>query len=101
MSISDINITFVVHSLIVAILIGMFYVIWITTKAYGGVIGRSLRLFGFGILFISIAVIEKMLINFTVLPNTAEISLVQDVFTLTGLIILAFGFTKLAAASRV
>jgi hypothetical protein len=95
------NINLVVQGLIAAILIGMFYTLWTTTHAYGGIIGKSLRLLGFGILFITVSVIEKMLVNFNVIELTDNMSLAQDVFNLLGLCLLAWGFSKLASAGRV
>ncbi len=91
----------IVQGLLGAIIIGMFYTLWVTTRAYGGIIGKSLRLLGFGILFISIAVLEKMFLNFEIIPESTNISLIQDVLNLIGLALLSWGFSKLAAASRV
>ncbi len=98
---SQLNIGLIIQGLIVAIIIGMFYTVWATTRAYGGIIGKSLRFLAFGILFISIAVIEKMLVNFNVLESTSTLSMVQDIMNLVGLGLLSWGFSKLAAASRV
>lgn len=96
---SELNL--IIQGLLVAIIIGMFYTLLVTTRAYGGLIGKSLRLLGFGILFISISLIEKMLINFGVIDMSTNMSLAQDVLNLIGLVLLAWGFSKLAAASRV
>ncbi|HYE22025.1 MAG TPA: hypothetical protein VD998_00365 [Verrucomicrobiae bacterium] len=90
----------IIQGLITVIIIGMFYTVWASTRAYGGIIGQSLRLLGFGILFMSVAVIEKMLINFSVITDSANISLTQDVFNLVGLALSAWGFSRLASASR-
>jgi hypothetical protein len=51
-------------------------------------------------MFISVAVMEKMLVNFGVVQSSSNISLAQDIFTLIGLILVSVGFSKLAAASR-
>ncbi len=97
----ELNVGLIIQGLIVAIIIGMFYTVWATTRAYGGIIGKSLRFLAFGILFISIAVIEKMLLNFNVIEATANLSMVQDLMNLVGLGLLSWGFSKLAAASKV
>ncbi|MGE5297591.1 MAG: hypothetical protein ACM3KM_00310 [Acidobacteriaceae bacterium] len=95
------NFLLLVQGLIVAMMVGMFYVIWTTTQAFGGIIGKSLRFLGYGILFISVAVIEKMLINFDIIQESSMVSLVQDIFNLIGLGLLSWGFRMLARASRV
>jgi hypothetical protein len=98
---AQLNVNLIIQGMMVAIMIGMFYVVWKTTHAYGGIIGHSIRLLGFGILFISAGVLEKMFVNFAVLDDTATVSLIQDVVNLIGLALLAWGFKKLAAATKV
>jgi hypothetical protein len=97
----NVDINIIVQGLIAVIIIGMFYTLWTTTRAYGGMIGNSIRLLGFGILFITVAVIEKMLLNFNVIELSANLELAQDVLNLVGLSLLAWGFSKLASAARV
>ena len=94
------EINLLIQGFIAIIIIGMIYSLWVTTRAYGGLIGRALRFIGFGIMFISIAVLEKMLVNFGVIQSSSNLSLAQDSFTLIGLVLVSFGFSKLAAASR-
>lgn len=89
-----------IQGLIAAILIGMFYNVWASTKAYGGLIGTAIRLFGMGMLFITVAVIEKILLNFGVVETTTNLNLIQDIFTLVGLFFLALGFSKLASIAK-
>ena len=96
----DMQMNFVVQGLMVAIVIGMFYNLWASTRAYGGLIGKAIRLLGVGILFISIAVIERVIGNFNIV-DSLFLSVAQDVLNLLGLFFLAFGFSKLAAASKV
>jgi hypothetical protein len=98
---TQLNINLIIQGMMLAIMIGMFYVVWKTTHAYGGIIGHSIRLLGFGILFISIAVIEKMLVNFAVIEDGPTVSMIQDVVNLVGLALLAWGFKKLATATKV
>lgn len=90
----------ILQALIAVILIGVFYSLWATTKAYGGLIGHAVRFIGIGITFISAVVLEKMLINFGVVTNSVNMQITQDVLTLGALIFLAIGFKRLAAAAK-
>jgi hypothetical protein len=90
----------ILQALIVVILIGMLYSLWKTTNAYGGIIGNAVRLIGVGITLISIVVLEKMLINFSVVENSANLHIAQDVLTLLSLLFLSWGFKKLAAVAK-
>lgn len=91
----------ILQALIVVILIGMLYSLWMTTKAYGGIIGYAVRLIGIGITLISIVVLEKMLINFGIVENSTNLQLAQDILTLLSLLFLSWGFKKLAAVAKV
>lgn len=84
----------------VAILIGVFYNLWASTRLFGGAIGRSLRLLGVGLVFITLAVIEKALVNFGAIAFSANLSLIVDVLNLIGLVLLALGFSKLAHSAK-
>ncbi len=90
----------IIQALILVIIIGMFYSLWMTTKAYGGLIGRAIRYMGMGIILISIVVMEKMLINFSVITNSTNLMLAVDVLTLLSLFFLSLGFKKLAAIAK-
>lgn len=90
----------VIQGLIGAIIIGVFYNFWVSSRAYGGIIGRAVRLLGIGMLFITIAVLEKMMINFSVIMASPNLALAQDVLNLIGLFFLARGFSVLASASK-
>lgn len=89
-----------IHGLMVAILIGVFYNLWASTRLFGGAIGRSLRFLGIGLVFITVVVIEKALINFGTITFSANLSLVTDVLNLVGLFFLAFGFARLAKSAK-
>lgn len=91
----------IIQGLIAVILIGMFYNVWISTKSYGGLIGAAIRLLGLGMLFITIAVIEKLLLNFGIITPSLELNFAQDILTLIGLFFLALGFSRLASAAKV
>lgn len=93
-------ISFFVQGLVAVIIIGGFYSLYASTKAYGGLIGQAIRFLGVGMMFVVIAVIEKILINFGVITLTTNVSLIQDAFNLLGILFLGIGFSKLAAASK-
>ena len=92
---------FFVQGLVTVIIIGGFYSLYSSTKAYGGLIGKAIRLLGVGMLFVVIAVIEKILINFAIIQATTSVSAAQDIFNLLGILFLGLGFSKLAAAAKV
>ena len=94
-------VSFFVQGLVAVIIIGGFYSLYASTKAYGGLIGQAIRLLGVGMIFVVIAIIEKILINFSIIQMTTILSLVQDGFNLLGILFLGLGFSKLAAASKV
>ena len=91
---------FFIQGLLIAVMIGVFYNLMASTRAYGGIIGKALRLIGVGILFLSIAMIERSLVNFSVIESTLNSSLAQDMLSLLGLIFLGFGFSKLASSTK-
>ena len=91
---------FIIQGCIAAIIIGVFYNLWVTTKSYGGLIGRAIRLIGFGMLFFTIGVIERVLINFSIIQTTTNLALGQDFLNLIGLIFLGIGFSKLASSAK-
>lgn len=93
-------VNFVIQGLIAVIAIGVFYNLWASTKVYGGIIGRAVRLLGVGILFIIIAVLERVLINFAIISVSVDLSIAQDVFNLIGLFFLLLGFSKLASVTK-
>lgn len=90
----------VIQGLLGAVIIGMIYSVWATTRAYGGLIGKAVRLLGFGIVFIIIEVIEKMLINFGAIEMNSYLAMMQDILIILGLFFLTLGFSKLAVAAK-
>ncbi len=94
-------IEFLVQGLVLVIIVGGFYSLYASTKAYGGIIGKAIRFLGVGMLFIIIAVIEKILFNFSILNSSITFSLVQDGLNLLGVLFLGLGFSRLAAAAKV
>ncbi|MEO8065792.1 MAG: hypothetical protein ABI643_02975 [Candidatus Doudnabacteria bacterium] len=90
----------IIQGFIAVIVIGVFYNLWVSTKVYGGIIGVAIRLLGFGVLFVTISVIERVLINFSIIQSTTNLALIQDIFNVIGLIFLGLGFSKLSSAAR-
>jgi hypothetical protein len=90
----------IVQGFIAVIIIGVFYNLYESTKAYGGLIGTAVRLLGIGMLFITIAVIEKAMLNLGAIPATQTLALFQDIMNLLGLLFLGLGFSKLASATK-
>ena len=90
----------IIQGCIAAIIIGIFYSLWSSTKAYGGVIGQAVRFLGIGMLFITIAVIERILVNLDVVIVTPNLGLAQDILNLIGLVFLGFGFSRLGSVSK-
>jgi hypothetical protein len=89
----------VIQGLIAVIIIGVFYNLWMSTRLYGGLIGSALRLLGIGMLFVTVAVIERILINLNVITPSLNMALAQDLLSLTGLVFLGLGFSKLGTVS--
>ena len=94
-------ISFLVQGLVAVIIIGAFYSLYSTTKSYGGLIGKAIRFLGVGMIFVVIAVIEKILLNFGVLQVSANLNFLQDGLNLLGILFLGLGFSRLAAAAKV
>lgn len=90
----------IIQGCVAAIVIGVFYNLWVTTKAYGGLIGKAVRYMGIGMLFITIEVIERIMVNFSILQNSANMSMVQDIMSLLALVFLGIGFSKLASITK-
>ena len=91
----------IIQGCIAAVLIGVFYNLMISTKAYGGIVGRAIRLLGIGIIFFSLSAIEHALVNFSIIQPTLQYAILQDVMSLIGLVFLGLGFSKLASGTKV
>ena len=90
----------VIQGCIAVVIIGVFYNLWSSTKAYGGIIGKALRWIGVGILFFSLAAIERALVNFSIIEPTLTTGIIQDCMSLIGLVFLGLGFSKLASVAK-
>ena len=85
----------IIQGCVAAIIIGMFYNLWISSRAYEGNLGIAFRLFGIGMLFVTLGIIEKLLVTFSVISATTNIALWQDFLTVLGLVFFEIGFAKL------
>ncbi len=90
----------IIQGCLAAILLGVFYNIWSTTKVYGGIIGTAIRLLAIGMLFVTIALLERVLINFNIIAPSPFLAIAQDVMNLIALIFLGLGFSKLGSARQ-
>lgn len=89
------------QALIIIIALGVYYNLWSSTKTYGGLIGKAVRFLGVGMLFIVVAVMERILTNYGVIESSVNLGLAQDILNVLGLVFLGLGFSKLAAATKV
>ncbi len=89
-----------IHGFIAVVIIGVFYNLMVSTKVYGGVIGKAIRLIGIATLFVTVSAIEKVLVNFNVIHPSFVLSIAQDLITVLSLIFLGLGFSKLASAGK-
>jgi len=95
------EISTVVQGLIAVIMVGVFYTLYATTKVYGGLIGRAIRSLGVGMIFVAVGVLERVLLNLSVIESSPNLVLAQDFFSMIGLLFLGVGFSRLAAATKV
>ena len=91
----------IIQGCIAAILLGVLYNLMVSTKAYGGIVGKAIRLIGIGIIFFSLSAIEHALVTFAIIEPTIQSSILQDSMSLIGLIFLGLGFSKLASGTKV
>jgi hypothetical protein len=89
-----------IHGFIAVVIIGVFYNLMVSTKVYGGVIGKAIRLIGIATLFVAASAFEKVLVNFNVIHPSFVLSVVQDLITVLSLVFLGLGFSKLASAGK-
>lgn len=90
----------VIQVLIAIIIIGMFVNLKNSTKLYGGLIGKAIRLFGLGTLFITLSIIEHLLITFLIIDNSPTIAIAQEIMNLLGLAFLGLGFSQLVTVTK-
>jgi hypothetical protein len=90
----------IIQGLIAIIIIGMFYSLWHSTHLYGGIIGKAVRYLGLGTMFITVAILEHLLITFSIIQNDPQIAIAQEIFNLLGLVFLGLGFSTLVQATK-
>lgn len=91
---------FIIQCLVAVIIAGTFYNLWTSTKVYGGLIGKAVRLFGFGTLFVTLSIIETLLVTFMVIDNTPRLAIAQQIMNLLGIACLGMGFSTLVSATK-
>lgn len=92
---------FLVQGLVVVIIIGGIYSLIASTRVYGGLIGKAIRLLGVGMLFVVITVLERLFLNFGLIQSSINMGLLQDALSLLGILFLGLGFSRLAAAAKI
>lgn len=90
----------IIQALVALIVVGTFYNLWTSTQVYGGVIGKAVRLFGLGTLFITLSIIETLLITFTVIDSNPTLAIAQQIMNLIGIGALGMGFSTLVSATK-
>jgi|GEM_PF-2417965 hypothetical protein len=89
-----------IQGAIILLFAGAAYNFKSSTKTYEGNLGSAAKFVGFGMLFVTIVVFERILINFAVLSVGDYMNQIQDALSLVGLILLAIGFSKLIEAAK-
>ncbi len=95
----DFNI--LIQGFVAVIILGVFVSLRLSTKLYGGIIGVAIRLFGLGTMFVTLAIIERLLVDLEILPPSPSLVIAQYIFYLLGLACLGLGFSKLASGTKV
>jgi hypothetical protein len=91
---------YIIHGFVLIVALGVYYNLWTSTKLYGGLIGKAIRFIGIGMLFFTVAVIERILLNFQIVQDSVQVGMIQDIMNVVGLALLFYGYLKLAAATR-
>jgi hypothetical protein len=90
----------IIQGLVAVIILGTYYNLISSTKMYGGIIGKAVRQFGVGTLFVTLSIIETLLVTFGVIENSANLAIAQQIMNLIGLVALGLGFSTLVAGSK-
>lgn len=97
---------FVIGLLLLAVVIGVVYNLWRTTRVYGGIIGQGLRLVGLGIIFLVVVALDRVVVAFTSQGALAALappgyeSVVHDLLFVLALLFVTLGFAKFLHALR-
>lgn len=94
------------NMLLLAVVMGVFYNLWRTTTAFGGIIGQGVRLIGVGIIFLSVEALDRVASSFGTgglfsswVPIHYNVS-VHNLLFVAGLAFVGWGFTKFYAAAK-
>jgi len=90
----------IIQSLVLVVILGTFYNLKTSTEVYGGIIGKAVRQFGVGTLFITLSIIETLLVTFGIIDNSANLVIAQQIMNLIGLVCLGLGFSTLVSATK-
>ncbi|OGE73715.1 MAG: hypothetical protein A3C49_00690 [Candidatus Doudnabacteria bacterium RIFCSPHIGHO2_02_FULL_42_25] len=89
-----------IQSLIAIIIIGVFYNLMMSTKLYGGIIGKAVRLIGVATMLVAVASIENVLLKFKIVEHSLTASVFQDLLILVSLVLLGIAFSKLGSVNK-
>ncbi|OGE75337.1 MAG: hypothetical protein A3C85_02285 [Candidatus Doudnabacteria bacterium RIFCSPHIGHO2_02_FULL_48_21] len=94
----------ILQGLIIAVVIGVVYSLWQTTKSYGGLIGTALKWIGLGIIFFTLEAFDRVfgaVGNFSVIDsfNIAP-DMIHNSLLLFGLLFCGIGFSKLTHIAK-
>lgn len=92
----------VIQIFVVIIVSGVFYNLWRTAQAYGGLIGGGLRWIGSGMIFFALEALDRVLgsLSFVNALSLANAELVHNFLLLIGLLFSAIGFSKLTKIAK-
>lgn len=97
---------FSVSMLLIVVVGGVLYNLWLTTKAYGGIVGQGLRRVGVGIVIFSIEALDRVAVNMGAdgivgsLVSWRFQSITHDTLFLLGLFFIILGFKRLISVSK-
>lgn len=97
---------FIIAALLGAVVVGVVYNLWKTTRAYGGIIGQGLRLLGIGIIFFVLEALDRVIAAFTsigvviILSPAGYDGVTHDLLLMFGLVFAALGFMKFLRALK-
>src|SRR3989344_2283394 len=78
----------------------VFYNLMMSTKLYGGIIGKAVRLIGVATMLVAVASIENVLLKFKIVEHSLTASVFQDLLILVSLVLLGIAFSKLGSVNK-
>lgn len=104
---TSLNITdFISALLLIIVVVGVLVNLWRTTRKYGGVIGKALRLIGTGIVFLSVEALDRAVQSLAGQGIIAGITsepitqVTHDLILVLALFFVTLGFTKFYSATK-